>query len=130
MKKVIVTTQAPAAIGPYSQAIQMGDMLFISGQLGLDPTTGNLVESGVKAQAAQAFRNIRAILSEAGYTMQNLVKTTVFLTDMADFAAVNEVYASFFDGVFPARSAVAVRSLPKNGLVEIECIAMKISEQP
>ncbi|MDR1745926.1 MAG: RidA family protein [Tannerella sp.] len=130
MKKVIVTTQAPAAIGPYSQAIQMGDMLFISGQLGLDPTTGNLVESGVKAQAAQAFRNIRAILSEAGYTMQNLVKTTVFLTDMADFAAVNEVYASFFDGAFPARSAVAVRSLPKNGLVEIECIAMKISEQP
>ncbi len=125
MKKVIATKQAPAAIGPYSQAIEVGNMLFASGQLGLDPETGDFAPGGVKAQAEQSFRNIQAILAEAGYTMENVVKTTVYLADMADFAAVNEVYAAQFSGDFPARSAVAVKTLPKNGLVEIEVIAVK-----
>lgn len=125
MKKVIQTNQAPAAIGPYSQAIQKGDFLFASGQLGIDPVTGNFVEGGVKEQTVQVFKNIKAILSEAGYTMADIVKTTVFLADMADFAVVNEVYASQFEGEFPARSAVAVKTLPKSGLVEIEIIAVK-----
>ena len=125
MNKVINTIQAPAAIGPYSQAIQKGDFLFVSGQLGIDPVTGDFVEGGVKEQARQVFKNILAIISEAGYTMGNIVKTTVFLADMADFATVNEVYASQFESAFPARSAVAVRTLPKNGLVEIEVIAIK-----
>lgn len=125
MKTVIQTGHAPAAIGPYSQAIRQGNMLFASGQLGIDPDTGDFAAGGVTAQTAQAFDNIRAILSEAGYTMADVVKTTVFLADMADFAAVNEIYASQFEGDFPARSAVAVRTLPKNGLVEIEIIAAK-----
>ena len=125
MKKVIATKQAPAAIGPYSQAIEVGNMLFASGQLGLDPETGDFAEGGVKAQAEQSFRNIKAILAEAGYTMENVVKTTVYLADMADFAAVNEVYAAQFSGDYPARSAVAVKTLPKNGLVEIEVIEKK-----
>ena len=125
MKKVIATKQAPAAIGPYSQAIEVGNMLFASGQLGLDPETGDFAPGGVKAQAEQSFRNIQAILAEAGYTMENVVKTTVYLADMADFAAVNEVYAAQFSGDFPARSAVAVKTLPKNGLVEIEVIVVK-----
>ena len=125
MNKVINTIQAPAAIGPYSQAIQKGDFLFVSGQLGIDPVTGDFVEGGGKEQARQVFKNILAIISEAGYTMGNIVKTTVFLADMADFATVNEVYASQFESAFPARSAVAVRTLPKNGLVEIEVIAIK-----
>lgn len=125
MKKVIATTLAPAAIGPYSQAIQAGNMLFASGQLGIDPASGNFVDGGVKEQTVQAFHNIHAILSEAGYTIDEVVKTTVFLADMADFATMNEVYASQFSGTFPARSAVAVKTLPKNGLVEIEIIAVK-----
>ncbi|MBE6301725.1 MAG: RidA family protein [Parabacteroides distasonis] len=125
MKKVIATNNAPAAIGPYSQAIQAGNMLFASGQLGLDPSTGNFVEGGVKEQTEQAFKNIHAILAEAGLTIDNVVKTTVFLADMADFAVMNEVYAQQFTGTFPARSAVAVKTLPKNGLVEIEIIAVK-----
>lgn len=125
MKKVISTNNAPAAIGPYSQAIQAGNMLFASGQLGIDPANGDFVEGGVKEQAIQVFKNIQAILDEAGYTMDDIVKTTVFLADMADFAVVNEVYAAQFTGTFPARSAVAVKTLPKNGLVEIEIIAVK-----
>lgn len=125
MKKVIATTQAPAAIGPYSQAIQAGAMLFASGQLGIDPSTGNFVEGGVKEQTVQVFKNVHAILAEAGYTIDQVVKTTVFLADMGDFAAMNEVYASQFQGTFPARSAVAVKTLPKNGLVEVEIIAVK-----
>ena len=124
MKKVIQTSLAPAAIGPYSQAIQKGDFLFASGQLGMDPITGDFVSGGVKEQAVQVFKNIKAILDEAKYTMDEIVKTTVFLADMADFATVNEVYASQFEGDFPARSAVAVKTLPKNGLVEIEIIAV------
>ena len=125
MKKVIATTNAPAAIGPYSQAIQVGNMLFASGQLGIDPATGNFVEGAVKEQTAQAFKNVKAILTEAGLDIGDVVKTTVFLADMGDFGAMNEVYASQFEGAFPARSAVAVKTLPKNGLVEIEVIAVK-----
>ena len=125
MKKVIATTNAPAAIGPYSQAVQVGNMLFASGQLGIDPATGNFVEGAVKEQTAQAFKNVKAILAEAGLDISDVVKTTVFLADMGDFEAMNEVYASQFEGAFPARSAVAVKTLPKNGLVEIEVIAVK-----
>ena len=125
MKKVIATTNAPAAIGPYSQAVQVGNMLFASGQLGIDPATGNFVEGAVKEQTAQAFKNVKAILAEAGLDISDVVKTTVFFADMGDFGAMNEVYASQFEGAFPARSAVAVKTLPKNGLVEIEVIAVK-----
>ena len=125
MKKVIATNNAPAAIGPYSQAVQEGNMLFASGQLGLDPATGNFVEGGVKEQTEQAFKNNHAILAEAGLTIDNVVKTTVFLADLADFAVMNEAYAQQFTRTFPARSAVAVKTLPKNGLVEIEIIAVK-----
>lgn len=125
MKKVIATTNAPAAIGPYSQAIQADKMLFASGQLGIDPATGSFVEGGVKEQTVQAFKNVHAILAEAGYTISEVVKTTVFLADMGDFATMNEVYALQFEGAFPARSAVAVKTLPKSGLVEIEVIAVK-----
>lgn len=125
MKKVIATTNAPAAIGPYSQAVQVGNMLFASGQLGIDPATGNFVEGAVKEQTAQAFKNVKAILTEAGLDISDVVKTTVFLADMGDFGAMNEVYASQFEGAFPARSAVAVKTLPKNSLVEIEVIAVK-----
>ncbi|MDR2775855.1 MAG: RidA family protein [Tannerella sp.] len=125
MEKVIQTNHAPAAIGPYSQAIRKGNMLFVSGQLGIEPATGNFVEGGAKEQTGQVFKNIRAILSAAGYAMADIVKTTVFLADMTDFADVNEIYALQFEGDFPARSAVAVRTLPRNGLVEIEIIAVK-----
>lgn len=125
MKKVIATTNAPAAIGPYSQAIQVGNMLFISGQLGIDPVSGIFAEGGVAEQTAQSFMNIKAILGEAGYSINDVVKTTVFLADMNDFGAMNTVYASQFEGTFPARSAVAVKTLPKCGLVEIEVIAIK-----
>lgn len=125
MKKVITTTKAPAAIGPYNQAIQVGNMLFASGQLGLDPATGNFPEGGVKEQTIQSFQNVKAILEEAGFSINDVVKTTVFLADMADFAAMNEIYASQFEGDFPARSAVAVKTLPKNALVEVEVIAVK-----
>jgi len=123
MKKVIQTNQAPAAIGPYSQAIRKGDFLFASGQLGIDPSTGAFVEGGVKEQTVQVFKNIKAILAEAGFTMADVIKTTVFLADMSDFAAMNEIYALQFESDFPARSTVAVKTLPKNGFVEIEIIA-------
>ena len=125
MKKVLATTKAPAAIGPYNQAIQVGNMLFASGQLGLDPATGNFPEGGVKEQTIQSFQNVKAILEEAGFSINDVVKTTVYLADMADFAAMNEIYASQFEGDFPARSAVAVKTLPKNALVEVEVIAVK-----
>lgn len=125
MKKVINTTQAPAAIGPYSQAILVDNTLYASGQLGIDPATGDFVAGGVSEQTEQVFRNIKAILAEAGLSMSDVVKTTCFLADMGDFAAMNEVYARQFEGTFPARSAVAVRTLPKNGLVEIEVLAIK-----
>ena len=124
MKKIIATKNAPAAIGPYSQAVQAGNMLFASGQLGLDPATGQFPEGGVKEQTAQAFKNVKAILTEAGLTMDNVVKTTVFLADMGDFAAMNEVYAAQFEGTFPARSPVAVQTPPKNALVAAELTAV------
>ena len=124
MKKVIATTAAPGAIGPYSQAIDTGSMVFISGQIPVNPATGEIPE-GIKAQAAQSLANVKAILAEAGLTVDNVVKTTVFLADMSMFADMNEVYAQTFTSPFPARSAVAVRELPKQVLVEIEVIAMR-----
>ncbi|MDE7135330.1 MAG: RidA family protein [Muribaculaceae bacterium] len=124
MKKAIATTKAPAAIGPYSQAIDAGSLLFISGQIPVNPETGAVAE-GITAQTAQSIANIKAILAEAGLTIDNVVKTTVFLADMNDFAAMNAVYAENFTAPFPARSAVAVRELPKQVLVEIEVIAVK-----
>lgn len=125
MKKQIATTNAPAAIGPYSQAIEANGMVFVSGQLPVNPETGEFAEGGIKELTRQSLTNMNNILAEVGLTMDNVVKTTVFLADMADFAAMNEVYASFFEGVAPARSAVAVKTLPKNALVEIECIAVR-----
>ena len=123
MKQVIHTDSAPAAIGPYSQAIQIGDLLFVSGQVPIDPSTGAMVEGDVKAQAQQSLNNLKAILNAAGTNMGAVVKTTVFLADMNDFAAMNEVYAQFFQEPFPARSAVQVARLPKDAKVEIEAIA-------
>ena len=125
MKKMISTPKAPAAIGPYSQAIQVGNLIYTSGQIPIDPATGQLVEGGVKEQARQSLSNIQAILQEAGLTMASVVKTTVFMADMADFAEMNSVYAEFFTEPYPARSAVAVKTLPKNALVEIEVVAEK-----
>ncbi|MBS5548606.1 RidA family protein [Pseudoflavonifractor sp. An184] len=123
MKQVIHTDSAPAAIGPYSQAIQIGDLLFVSGQVPIDPSTGAIVEGDVKAQAQQSLNNLKAILNAAGTNMGAVVKTTVFLADMNDFAAMNEVYAQFFQEPFPARSAVQAARLPKDAKVEIEAIA-------
>lgn len=124
MKKAISTTKAPGAIGPYSQAIDVGSFVFISGQIPVNPGTGNIPE-GITAQTAQSISNIKAILAEAGLSVDNVVKTTVFLANMGDFAAMNEVYAANFTSPFPARSAVAVKELPKQVLVEIEVIAVK-----
>ncbi|WP_329903033.1 RidA family protein [Porphyromonas pogonae] len=125
MKKVISTQLAPAAIGPYSQAIQVNNTLYTSGQLGIDPETGDFVSDNITAQTEQVFRNLRAVLSEAGFEMSHVIKTTCFLSDMGNFTAMNDVYQKNFEGDFPARSAVAVKTLPKNGLVEIEVIAVK-----
>ncbi len=124
MKKVIATTAAPGAIGPYSQAIDAGAFVFASGQIPINPATGEIPE-GIKAQTAQSLANVKAILEAAGLTMDNVVKTTVFLSDMDNFAPMNEVYAEAFAAPYPARSAVAVRTLPKNVLVEIEVLAAK-----
>lgn len=123
MKQVIHTDKAPAAIGPYSQAIQIGQLLFTSGQVPIDPETGAIVEGVIQEQARQSLNNIKAILNAAGTNMGAVVKTTVFLQDMNDFAAMNEVYAQFFQEPYPARSAVQVGRLPKDALVEIEAIA-------
>ncbi|MGL5272577.1 MAG: RidA family protein [Phocaeicola sp.] len=125
MKKVIFSAKAPAAIGPYSQAIEANGMVFISGQLPVDATTGEFVPGGVTEQTTQVFANIKHILAEAGLTTANIVKTTVFLADMSLFAEMNAVYASNFEGDFPARSAFAVKELPKGALVEIESIAVR-----
>lgn len=122
-KTVISTTNAPAAIGPYSQGVRVGNLLYTSGQLALDPATGNFVEGGIAEQTRQALTNVKAILNEAGTNMGSVIKTTVFLKDMDDFAAMNAVYAEFFSEPYPARSAVQVAKLPKDGLVEIEVIA-------
>ncbi len=124
-KEIIVCEDAPKALGPYSAAVATGCLVFVSGQLGLDPATGDFVPGGVEAQARQAFKNIKALLEAAGSGLPYIVKATVFLKDMADFAAVNAVYAEHFTGDFPARSAVQVCALPKAGLVEIEVIAVR-----
>lgn len=122
--KQINTEKAPATIGPYSQAIRSAaGLVFVSGQLPIDPATGSFPEGGVEAQTRQSLTNARAILREAGLDLCNVVKTTVFLADMGDFAAMNGVYSEFFQAPFPARSAVAVKTLPKGALVEVECIA-------
>ncbi len=125
MKKVIFTEKAPAAIGPYSQAIEANGMVFLSGQLPVDPATGEFVPGGVAEQTKQCFENIKNVLAAAGLTTANIVKTTVFLADMSLFAEMNGVYATYFEGDFPARSAFAVKALPKGALVEIESIAVK-----
>ena len=121
--KVISTKKAPAAIGPYSQAIQVGNLVYTSGQIPIDPATGAFVEGGIKEQTRQSLSNVRAILEEAGLTMANVIKTTVFMADMNDFADMNAIYAEFFTEPYPARSAVAVKTLPKGALVEIEVVA-------
>ena len=119
----ISTKAAPAAIGPYSQAIKVGNFVYTSGQIPIDPATGSLSEGGIKEQTRQSLQNVKAILEEAGLTMENVVKTTVFMADMNDFADMNAVYAEFFAEPYPARSAVAVKTLPKGALVEIEVVA-------
>ena len=120
--KVISTTKAPAAIGPYSQAIQVGNLVYTSGQIPIDPATGAFVEGGIKEQTRQSLLNVQAILAEVSLTMNNVIKTTVFMADMNDFADMNAVYAEFFTEPYPARSAVAVKTLPKGALVEIEVV--------
>lgn len=121
----VATSSAPAAIGPYSQAIIAGDLVFASGQVALDPATGQLVEGDVRAQTRRALQNLGEVLRAAGSDLALVVKTTVFLTKIADYAAVNEVYGEFFSGEPPARSAVAVAELPRNALVEVEAIAIR-----
>lgn len=123
--KPIVTSAAPAAIGPYSQAIEVNGFVYASGQLPIDPATGAFPEGGVQEQTRQSLLNVKAILDEAGLTLANVVKTTVYLADMGDFAAMNEIYSQFFSQPFPARSAVAVKALPKGALVEVEVIAAR-----
>lgn len=123
--KVVNTNKAPKAIGPYSQAIEANGLIITSGQLPIDPVTGEFAPGGIKEQTRQSLTNAKAILEEAGIGLGNVMKTTVFLSDMNDFAAMNEVYAEFFSEPFPARSAIAVKTLPKNALVEVECIAAK-----
>ena len=123
MKKVINTVKAPSAIGPYSQAINVNNLVYTSGQIPINTVTGSFVEGGIKEQTRQSLTNVKAILEEAGLTMANVIKTTVFMADMNDFADMNAVYAEFFAEPYPARSAVAVKTLPKGALVEIEVIA-------
>ena len=123
--KVISTTKAPAAIGPYSQAIEINGFVYASGQIPIDPATSQFVEGGIKEQTRQSLTNAQNILKEAGTDLSHVVKTTVYLSDIANFAPMNEVYAEFFTEPYPARSAVAVKDLPKGALVEIEVIAAK-----
>lgn len=125
MKQPVQTTLAPAAIGPYSQAIQAGDTVYVSGQLPIDPATGQFAEGDIRDLTRQSLLNVQHILESVGLSMAHVVKTTVFLADMNDFAGMNEVYAEFFAAPFPARSAVAVKTLPKDASVEIECVAVK-----
>ena len=122
-KQIINTTKAPAPIGPYNQAVKAGDLLFVSGQIPIDPSTNELVTGSIKEEAHQSMKNIQAILTEAHITFEHVVKTTIFLSDMSLFAEVNEVYGSYFNGDFPARETVAVKGLPKNANVEISVIA-------
>ncbi len=124
MKSIVFSADAPAAIGPYSQAIKAGNVLYLSGQIGMNPATGELVSDDVREQTARALQNMKAVLAAAGATAENVVKTTVFLTDMADFQAVNSVYAETFSSDAPARSCVAVAALPKGAKVEVEAVAV------
>lgn len=121
--KAISTSKAPAAIGSYSQAIRTGNLIFVSGQLPIDPATGNFPEGGIKELTRQSLTNLKSILEAEGTNMAHVVKTTVFLADMGDFADMNEVYAQFFQAPYPARSAVAIKTLPKNARVEVEAVA-------
>ena len=123
MKSPIHTNQAPAAIGPYSQAVKVGSLVFVSGQIPVDPATGEFAGPDIETQTHQSLKNLKAILEEAGSGLDKVVKTTVFLQDMNDFAAMNGVYAQYFKEPFPARAAVQVGRLPKDALVEIECVA-------
>ncbi len=123
-KKIVVTENAPRAIGPYSQAVRIEDLVFTAGQIGLDPATMELVGGGIEAQTRQVLTNLKNVLEAAGSGLNYVVKTTVFLKDMADFAAMNAIYAEFFGENPPARSTVAVAALPKGALVEIECVAL------
>lgn len=125
MKKIINTKNAPAAVGPYSQAVEANGTLYISGQLPMNPETGKIVEGGIKEQTEQVFRNIAAILEEAGYSFEHVVKSTCLLSDMTNFAAMNEVYAKYYTADMPARAAFAVKELPLKVLIEIETIAVK-----
>ncbi len=123
MKQAVNTSKAPAAIGPYSQAVKVGNLIYTSGQIPINPSTGTIVEGGIKEQTRQSLQNVKAVLEEAGLTMDNVIKTTVFMADMNDFADMNAVYAEFFSSPYPARSAVAVKTLPKGAMVEIEVVA-------
>ena len=123
-KTVVITTEAPAAVGPYSQAIKTGDMVFASGQIPLDPKTGQIVEGDIQVQTRQAMNNLKAVLMAAGTSLNKVVKTTVFITDMGKFAAMNEVYSEFFKAEPPARSCVQVGALPRGAEVEVEAIAI------
>ena len=125
MKSIIYTEEAPAPIGPYSQAVQAGNMLFISGQIPIDPATNQLIQGGIEDEARQVMKNLEALLQAAGFSFENVVKTTIFLSDMNHFAEVNEVYGSYFRSDFPARETVAVLGLPKNVNVEISLVAVK-----
>ena len=122
--EVVFTSKAPAAVGPYSQAIKAGNVVYCSGQIPLVPETGEIVEGDIKAQAKQSLENVKAVLTEAGATFSNVVKTTVFIVDMADFGAMNEVYAEYFGDHKPARSCVAVKELPKGARVEVEVLVV------
>ena len=124
-KNIIHTPKAPLPIGPYSQAVHTGNMLFVSGQIAIDPTTNELISGDVKAEAEQVMKNLEQLLAAAGYGFEHVVKTSIFLRDMADFAIINEVYGSYFSGNFPARETVAVLGLPKNVNVEISIIAVR-----
>lgn len=124
-KRIISTTEAPKAIGPYNQAVAAGNMLFASGQLGIDPATGNFVPGGVKEQTEQALKNLKAVVVQAGFTMAEVVSCTVYLKNMNDFPVMNGVYATYFPADAPSRATVEVARLPKDGIVEISCIAVK-----
>ena len=125
MKRIISTTSAPGAIGPYSQAVEANGTLYISGQVAIDPATGNLVEGGITEQTTQVLKNVKAILLAAGYTLTDVLKSTCLLSDMSDFRAMNEVYAQFYTSEQPARAAFAVKALPLGALIEIETVAVK-----
>jgi 2-iminobutanoate/2-iminopropanoate deaminase len=125
MKRIISTTAAPGAIGPYSQAVEVNGTLYISGQVPIDPATGKIVEGGITEQTTQALKNIKAILTAAGYSLNDVVKSTCLLSDMSDFKAMNEVYAQFYTSDQPARAAFAVKGLPLGALIEIETVAAK-----